>query len=359
MSNTSLEERYVREEMKEYTITEELYGSSAAQIFVVKHQGELKVLKIACTKGIDNGNEKLRGEIKFFENLPSAIKDKFVPVYDYNLLGETVWYTMPFFEEYTTLKDYILREDSCYHIVDTIMDFMFKDLYVKHSSFKELNDHNLTRVTKRMEESIALDKSFQNIIEAKHIYINNILHMNFGEVLGILTMKFPQIFRGTFATLTHKDIAIENILIAKDLSDFKLIDPRGPGRESDYGDYIYDLAKYTYSLNGFTSIKDKEFSLEEREYFEFSFHMNKDFQTNYDKVYVASMSFIEEKVLRYFEFDKYWKERLRLTEAINFLATVPCFLYKAEQRNMALALYLQGTHLLNSLLNDMQQTLIK
>ncbi|EKS7870100.1 hypothetical protein QCQ72_005092 [Bacillus cereus] len=349
MNKTSVEKEYISKTLKNYKIIKELKGSSAAEIYVVEHQNQYKVLKIACTKGIDNGNDKLRGEIDFFLNIPVDVRDRFAEVYEYNVVGENVWYTMPFYKEYKTLKEHILEGKDCHKIIVNIMDFMFSKLYTNYFSIGDSKEHNLNRINMRIKETIKLNNSFQDLIDSNRIIINDKSYMNYKEVLEKLEQKFPEIFTNNITMLIHKDLAIENILVSEDLSTFKLIDPRGPGNKKDFADYTYDLAKYSYSLNGFTAIKDNEFELVEINHSHFSFQFNRNFQIKFDKAYKDSILVLENKILSYFDIDKYWMERLYLTEACNFLATVPCFLYKSVDSHKGTALYLQGIILLNNL----------
>lgn len=349
MNKTTLEEEYISKELKDYKIIKKLKGSSAAEIYVVEYQNQYKVLKIACTKGIDNGNDKLRGEIEFLQNLPNDVRDRFAEVHENNVIGENVWYTMPFYKEYKTLKEHILDGKDCNEIIVNIIDFIFSKLYTSHFSIGDSKEHNLNRINMRIKEVIRLNSNFQSLIDSNRVIINGKSYMNYKEGLEKLKQNFPEIFINNITMLIHKDLAIENILVSEDLSAFKLIDPRGPGNKNDFADYIYDLAKYSYSLNGFTAIKDDEFKLVEVNRSHFSFQLNKDFQVKFDKAYKNSVLVLKNKIPDYFNADKYWMERLCLTEACNFLATVPCFLYKSADIKKGTALYLQGIILLNNL----------
>lgn len=339
-----LEEEYIIKYFSDYTIKGELQGSSAAKLFILEKDGIEVVLKIAATNGVDNGNKKLKDEINFLEEIKH---DKFVNVIDKKTNGAIIWYTMPYYKGSLTINEVINVGEDADQIIKSLFEFMFKNFYTTRQKVTKNIDieTNFKRVRKRLEESCKLNYKMNDLIHAKNIMINGKVHENYSVIFKKILSRYSDIVLTDFHSLIHQDLTVENVLVNRNSNKYKIIDPRGPSNA--FGDYVYDLAKFSYSLNGFTLIKYGNYKLKEVDKLSYVFGFDEKFKSKYMKQCKKYYVFLDKCVPTYIDSDPFWKYRLLFTEACHYLSNVPCLLIKEGGFHRALALYIHGISLLN------------
>ena len=141
---------------------------------------------------------------------------------------------------------------------------------------------NINRVYSRMEKCKQNDSSLEKLCRYKTVSINGIELYNYNYILqNVLNSQvYLKKISPIVATLTHDDLTIENLIVGN--GQYVLVDPRGVLDTGYYRDYIYDIAKFTCTLSGFTAIKYGNFETTiERN--SITYRLSNTVQNKYDK----------------------------------------------------------------------------
>lgn len=350
--HVNLEESFVQNNFSDYVIIGRAYSSTPAKLFKMEKGDRKYMLKIACTRGVGNGNLKLLDEIDFLESIPEKMKPYFTEVLEKQIVGETVCYIMPLHQDHTTIREFIMKKESCVSLFRSLFRLIFEELYTKRIIKIPTNFYTkdtIGRVEKRLVEAISLNKDIEKLFDSKKIVVNGNSYSNWDYVCRKAMNHYKGLLSTSFSCSIHGDLSIENILVNQ--NDIKIIDPRGPGNISGYGDYVYDLAKFSYTLGEFSFIKYNEFILSEESDGNYILHFPEEDQTVFNHYRREFNTVLDIIVPEFFENDIYWRYRMLFTEACHYLSNVPCFLNNGWDIDQAKALYIQGILLLNKFSN--------
>jgi len=336
--------------------TAPLLGGSHSQTKVIN-----KIVEITKTlvrkEAYDEGKEKLIDEVKWLIDLPTDLKPYFPTVLDYNINSIPLYFDMPYYE-LTTLREILINGDiggeKAVEILKDIMDFMFKKMYTKYQDKVEsdyLTKIHINKTWKRFEETKQKSKILGKIIDCKHIFINGKKYINAPEIIKKIEKSYRllDLLKPPFICKTHSDLHFDDILvdITKNPIKFILIDPRG--LDHTYS-YEYDLGKLFFSFDGLYDFMHEGL---------FDLEMKIEEDNAFFKYEIKEGSVLEEfkKISKEFpeilgkqpmlEKDKYWKERVKFTEAMLFLSNVPFQLRGDEIEKNPIAQYITGTRLIN------------
>ena len=352
------EEKYIENDLRDYRIIGRLEGGSSAELFIIQKADAKQsyVIKICAKEGVENGRKKLKGEIDYLKSNELSSLGVFAQVVEDHVDPEIVWYIMPYYEDKKSIHELICEEVDCKDIIFRVFGDLFNNLYCKHW-LSAMDDYaikrNINRVYSRMKKCKQNDSSFEEICWYKTVSINGIEYYNYDFILQSVLNNpvYLKKISPIVATLTHDDLTIENVIVGN--GQYVLVDPRGVSDTGYYRDYIYDIAKFTCTLSGFTSIKYGKFeaSIENNS---ITYKLSNKVQKKYDKYYdyiVDCSKYYSEK---YFPEDKYWRERLMFSEGCHYLADIACRMYNGDSYGKLIALYARGIEVLNLFFNKIK-----
>lgn len=350
----------IQELFPQYEVIGKLYGGSAAKLYILRQGTKEFVLKIANEKGIDNGTEKLKHEIAFLEKMGTQKETNFSQVLEKHIDENLVWYLMPYYKNFCLLRDFLLQKEPfvCQRVLENLSQKVFQHFYSLEKRNAEsdfLLVRNINRVKTRLEQSMEMPDEIKQILEQEYVVINGKQYENYNLIFEkILNRpKMQQRLSPIYSSLTHDDFTIENVLISQvDETDFIIIDPRGTKDTGNYRDYIYDLAKFTCTLNGFTTIKYDEFELSQTGD-GYKLVNDSPSQQIYDTYYESVFPMFGKQIMKYYKEDEDWLIRLKFTQSCHYLADIPCRLFNGDSIEKAIAIYLKGLVLLNECLDEM------
>lgn len=354
------EERYIEQDLKEYRIIGRLKGGSSAELFIVQKADAKQqpyVIKICAKEGVDNGRKKLKGEIDYLKSTELSSMGVFAQVVDDFADTDIVWYIMPYYKDKKTIHELICEEEDCKGIIFKVFGDLFNNLYCKRL-INAMDDYaikrNINRVYLRMEECKQNDISFENLCHYKTVIINDREYYNYDFLLQSIldNPAYLQKISPVVASLTHDDLTIENVIVGND--QYILVDPRGVSDTGLYRDYVYDIAKFTCTLSGFTSVKYGNFKADIEENC-ITYVLSDNVQKKYDKYYDYVVDCSKYYCEKYFPEDKYWRERLMFSEGCHYLADIACRMYNGDSYEKLIALYARGIEVLNELYNEIKE----
>jgi len=205
-----------------------------------------------------SNEERLKGEAEYYLNLPDNLKIFFprtlshslnapykleLEYYAYDNLGNAMF----------TNKNQVFWKKT-FDFISNYID-SYKDSLKKK---QDLDDLKLMYISKTENEYFKLINNFSEFQKLKDysiIYLNNEPLLSFETVWERIREKLGSTIKNNYSHLIHGDLCFSNILycehpLTKDLI-LKFIDPRGVfGKTKFYGDFYYDLAKLSHSVNG-------------------------------------------------------------------------------------------------------------
>ena len=228
-------------------------------------------------------SEDLSGEIYYYNNIPSEIKDIFPIMFCYDKNNK--WYEMENINGIPISKLY-LNEELTLQQFDHVL--------------KTINRIHSCNIKNTNEKNINIYENYINKIKDRYNNYNYSIFENSQNIYDILLNKlydYQENNLGKFSVI-HGDTVFTNILI-NNFGKIKLIDMRGVINKTltIYGDKMYDYAKIYQSLLGYDEIlENKYISIEYKNkfliYFEERFlniYSDKDFY--YLKIITASLLF--------------------------------------------------------------------
>lgn len=201
---------------------------------------------------------RLKGETEYYLNLPDDLKIFFPRVlshssnkpykleleyYAYDNLGNAMF----------TQKKQIFWQKT-FDFISNYID-SYKDSANKKQNLKDLDLMYITKTENEYSNLINNFTEFQKLKDFDIIYLNDEPLFSFETVWIKIKEKLRSINKTDFSYLIHGDLCFSNILYGEhshtnDLI-LKFIDPRGVfGETLFYGDFYYDLAKLSHSVNG-------------------------------------------------------------------------------------------------------------
>jgi nucleoside-diphosphate-sugar epimerase len=363
---------------KNERIIKSMLGSSAAQVLLIENKktGYKFIRKVALREGVEgNGYPKLRSEHDYL----TKIRKEYPKLYDLypKILGSRNYgnsfsldyeYIEGGINSYRSLLTELTTPETFINLFGQIFEKAIKDGYLnrtimlkKTDSIREEDNYYLHRANYRIngviKNKLAInfrtkDKfSFYEIVKKKEIIINNKIYINAPKLIKIINEnhKLKSILRvkkNNFCV--HGDLTFLNILHDHKNNQFKLIDPRG-----HYGlwDYIYDIGKLLFTLQGFGNIIESTYTISQKNKGNFEIKLDDidDEGSNINKA--------KNKLIEYFESNKYvkmltegddnWLIKTYFAAATHFLADIPYRLYIDKSIKNAFACYLLGTKYLN------------
>lgn len=345
------EMKYIMTELAEYKIIGRLIGGSAAELYIIQRikGGQIYVIKICAKEGVENGRKKLEGEINYLKALEISSIGMFAQVIDFYVGAEVVWYIMPYYKTSKTIREIICEKSDCKDIIFEIWGYLFCNLFDKNVrlAMKDFAiKRNINRVYSRMDECKKRDKRFERLCKYEKISINNSELYNYEYILQRVEENpvFLRKVSPVFASLTHDDLTIENVMVGE--GKYIIIDPRGLSDTGYYRDYIYDIAKFTSTLSGFTTVKYGQFEVKQKEN-NITYILNDTVQKEYDKYYNYVIEYSKYYSQKYFPNDIYWKERLLFSEGCHYLSDIACRIYNGDEYEKLVAIYARGIEILN------------
>lgn len=252
---------------------EQLYGGSAAELYLIQDPPSPCVLKMARREGVENGITKLAHEIEFLKERNHEKNPHFPLVLQSYISSQLVWYVMPYYHDKALLYKIIDRRESCdyqvEHFLEHLISGLFQKIYLKDLQKAEedfILKRHITRVKRRLQQASQMDPLVQKIGQHEEITINQKRLLNWKPLFDLIENQTDLIQKMSphYYSLTHDDLTIENILLDREnMNNFVLIDPRGIQDTGKYRDYIYDWGKLICTLNGFVPIKNGEFQFEQ------------------------------------------------------------------------------------------------
>lgn len=200
--------------------------------------------------------DKFIGEIKWYIKLPADVEYVRPRIFSYSIDYESPYILMEYYAYHTIHELFLYGDLTKKQWVDIFrrISFVcndFKRYTVSGNDIKDaLKDMYLEKTLLRLDK-IKNDKRFNNFFENK-IVINKNTYKSLSDIQNILIAKIPELLYDVDSfNIIHGDLCFSNIMIDRDLSFVKVIDPRGKfGSYDIYGDFRYELAKLFHSVDG-------------------------------------------------------------------------------------------------------------
>lgn len=203
--------------------------------------------------------EKFRNEILWYLKIPNSIQYLTPRIFDYSLDYENMNVCMEYYG-YSTIHEMFVYGDfnknQWRQVYDTIFmainDMKNFTQSIDDCKIREsLKDMYLTKTINRLNE-LKEDNSFSKYFSTD-IVVNGITYRSLQYYIDNLSdiLEKHNIYNLKNLSIIHGDLCFSNILYDVDTGIIRLIDPRGKFGDYDiYGDYRYDLAKLSHSVNG-------------------------------------------------------------------------------------------------------------
>ncbi|MCU1326094.1 MAG: Nucleoside-diphosphate-sugar pyrophosphorylase family protein [Bryobacterales bacterium] len=204
--------------------------------------------------------EKLLNEMKWYMELPKALRYMAPRVFDYSFAKAEPFMEMEYYS-YPALNDVYLYGSLDPGIWKRVFQAIGNVLRQMHSHrFQPDEPGQLARCMKTMYEEktaarlqpILDDPRFARFSE-HWVNINGETHMGVRQCLDVLPQVAAAVdmYSLDYFTVIHGDLCLSNILYDRRNSFVRVIDPRGEfGDVGIFGDMRYDLAKLSHSLEG-------------------------------------------------------------------------------------------------------------
>lgn len=204
--------------------------------------------------------DKFRDEVRWYLDLPDALRHVAPRIFGYDLWGSPPWVEMEFYG-YPTLNDAHLvghwdaglwRQvlGAVGGLLDQLADHV--DPAVDAPAAVQAQQQMYETKTLLRLAPVLADPGFAPFM-AEEVVING------GRCLGLqqAVNRLPELLRTTGAldprpaTVLHGDLCLSNILFDRRNTIVRVVDPRGSfGAPGIYGDQFYDLAKLAHSFEG-------------------------------------------------------------------------------------------------------------
>jgi len=204
--------------------------------------------------------EKLLNEMKWYMELPKALRYIAPRIFDYSIAKAEPFMEMEYYS-YPALNDVYLYGNldlsawkRVFEAIETVVLQMHSHRY-QPANPGELADSMRSmyeQKTRSRLQPILDDPRFERFC-ADTIVINGESCMGIGRCLEVLAelARTLDLYSLDYFTVIHGDLCLSNILYDRRNSFVRVIDPRGEfGAVGIFGDMRYDIAKLSHSLEG-------------------------------------------------------------------------------------------------------------
>lgn len=206
-------------------------------------------IEIDSTRGIvrksSTNVEKLRNEILFYVNSPDHVKKLMPALYAYS--KDFSWYDMEYLD-WTTLTELANSRELSAEEWAQVFFSISERYFTFNENIDEIDFSYLYKifVTKAIARANQLKNKELKDIFFKGCVLNGVIKKPLA--LSLITNMGVLFKVDKGVSILHGDLCFSNIMISPDLTDIKLLDPRG-GFESPsiYGPKAYDIAKLAQS----------------------------------------------------------------------------------------------------------------
>ena len=311
--------------------------------------------QIVRKETISPGEQKLKDEITWLQNLPPDVAKHFPKITDYHINDKETYFEMPYYALptlRTLLLDGVVNGERALEILKNVFDFLFSEIYSRNIMPVPANFIRDTHFKKTYERLLELQFTvplLRDLIRAPSLVVNG---KRYSNVLNIIdTINSNQTFIDSISprklSMIHGDLHFDNILIDLDADNFILIDPRG----YHASDVAYDLGKIWHSCHGlYDFVHTKRFSFSTE-------GTSIEYQINDDPVRKEYAKILEQlpEMLDSYEAmkeDTNWLQRTRFSEAMHFCSVIPFQLGHDDSQSVAVVCYAIGVQLLNEIYNE-------
>ena len=308
----------------------------------------------------NEGVQKLNREIQWLRNLDFNLQKHFTKVESFSCNEDSSWYTMPKYD-YDSMRKLLitglLTPAECAQKLENIMDYLFENLYCKHSgeapdNWVEIN--HFGRFYSRFSE-VKNHPILKKIFDLDTLYIDGVEYKNLKSLVDELQAKTQKtsVFKPQGLIQIHGDLHLQNILVDINSDDFILVDPRG---ELVGSDIYYDLGKLWHSVNGLYDLIHTDIS----SFYESVSGGQAEFIStygpgsvlkNYDVLRSNLYNLLEERMS---SVDSGWYLKMLFNEAMHF-SSLFVFHLKGDRKEVrAIMLYVTAVRLLTELLEQME-----
>jgi hypothetical protein len=204
--------------------------------------------------------EKLLNEMKWYLELPKALRYMAPRVFDYSFARDEPFMEMEYYS-YPALNDIYLYGNLDLSVWRRVFEAIGNVVHQMHSHrFQPTHSGQLEKAMRVMYENktrsrlkpILEDRRFARFCD-EYVYINGQRCMGVVQCLELLPRlaEAVDMYSLDYFTVIHGDLCLSNILYDRRNSFIRVIDPRGEfGDVGIFGDMRYDLAKLSHSLEG-------------------------------------------------------------------------------------------------------------
>ena len=288
---------------------------------------------------------KLKSEVAWLEKIGKSNLSFLTPqLLETKIKGDDVSYKIAYVNG-STLSEYFMY----YDISDGNWSYIF-DKFLKTASmmWRKKAPRSAEDITK-LAHYMYLEKTQQRISqwEREDILNEDIVNVNgekllsYKKTLEILMPRIEKLIKDSkkFYSIIHGDICFSNVVYLPEISNFKLLDPRGNfGVDTIYGDMRYDMAKIRHSYHGlYDYITQGLYELKEisPNCFEYRFLTNNILNPN-----------IFDEIAKKYGFDM---NEIELIEGLLFISMIPLH---SEDKNAQIMYYLTALKCLNNQIKE-------
>lgn len=363
--------------------TSNFNGGSVADVTYDKINRCIQKSVSINNEGINNGYSKLFYEAKHMQQYNLLNKHKFYPdIYEIKERNHHLIIKMEYLYQGLTLTDLLLNNQIGNKFINkslnNILDTLFERLYLNQKNIfphqEYLNINYFDRVASRIDKVLKILRKNTHYPRIKSalqdgIYLNNKYYPSILEYNNYLRKdKYAnEILTPKTCTDSHQDLIPSNILVdyngyQSEITNFKLIDPRGEGDTGlDTRHFTYDLGKLLFGLHGFElfrrSTLKHNYSLTYDKIDNLYHYQFTVFQNQLTNKLLSARTHVlkqlEEHKYQYFDsidLINTYKEKILLAEAYCFFADLPCRLINGDDEEILLCFYLRGIECLTEVM---------
>lgn len=370
----------LKSEFKKYVFENEEFidfihgGGSSGHLLLLKDKNSKSyfVRKIALRDGIEgNGIPKMKNEILFMKYLKennTKLLSIYPKIFKTNISEEVVYYDMEYLNNGKNLIDTLMEK------VNDEKFFVEYGKLLKNivdCGYKVNNKYITKKEGDKLVDSMCFDRAEGRVKYLYYYYkgeylsalMSDSFFLNDRKLINPLLIinefrnnpRFREIFRvAQTCDCVHGDLTFLNMIFSDKSKSIKLIDPRGLVGELDP---MYDFGKMKFSLSGFSQIiKSRYIFRTSNNRFYIDLSEENCLKENLRRINEKFLEFLDkndsfkEIVVR----DVFWKERIKLYEAIHYLADIPFRLHTDEKGPQnSIVCYLFGTMYLNDLYEEL------
>jgi len=324
---------------------------------------ELQKLIIVRKEAKGKGAKKIENEIKWLQEVPKDIQNKFIKIRRYKINKDSAWFEMDY-HNLTCLRELLLKGEinaqKALKLLEKILDFMFKQIYTRRITQNKggwvWNKH-IVRVNNRLLQTKREAPIFSKIMNAEKIIFNSKEYENIPFLIkGICERpSLLQRIESKNIRMIHGDLHFQNMLVdPNNPNGFILADPRG---ELNGGDLYYDMGKLWHSFNGlYDFLHTNMFNLKIQIV---NNVVQANLKYNFPKIvkeYKIIKKEIPLKLKKYnlIKEDPDWELKTLFAEAMHFSSVMPFHLQNDGKEDKAIAMYLTAVKLLNEFFEKFQ-----